>query len=68
MALEALKAAGSTDAGAVLEALPGVTFEGVSGHIEFGDEGDAVRDTAFIKQANTETGAWDFVKVQTVAQ
>ena len=68
VALEALKAAGSTDAGAVLEALPGVTFEGVSGHIEFGAEGDAVRDTAFIKQAHTETGAWDFVKVQTVAQ
>ena len=68
VALEALKKAGSTDPGKVLEALPSVTFEGVSGHIEFGDEGDAVRDTAFIKQANIETGAWDFVKVQTVSQ
>lgn len=68
VALEALKKAGSTDPGKVLEALPSVTHEGVSGHIEFGAEGDAVRDAAFIKQANTETGTWDFVKVQTVAQ
>ena len=65
-ALEALKAAGSTDPAAVLEALPGVSYEGVSGLIEFDDIGDAVRDSAFIKTANTETGAWDFVKVQSV--
>ena len=65
-ALEALKAAGSTDPKAVLEALPGVSYEGVSGLIEFDDIGDAVRDSAFIKTATTETGAWDFVKVQSV--
>ena len=65
-ALEALKAAGSTDPKAVLEALPGVTYEGVSGHIEFDDIGDAKRDSAFIKTANTESGVWDFVKIQTV--
>ena len=65
-ALEALKAAGSTEPSAVLEALPGVSYEGVSGKIEFDDIGDAKRDSAFIKTANTETGAWDFVKVQTV--
>ena len=65
-ALEAVKAAGSTDAKAVLEALPNVSYEGVSGLIKFDDIGDAVRDSAFIKTANTETGAWDFVKVQTV--
>ena len=47
-ALEALKAAGSTDPKAVLEALPGVTYEGVSGHIEFNDIGDAARDSAYI--------------------
>ncbi|MCI7734924.1 MAG: ABC transporter substrate-binding protein, partial [Dysosmobacter sp.] len=51
-ALEALKAAGSTDPKAVLEALPGVSYEGVSGLIEFDDIGDAVRDSAFIKTAN----------------
>ncbi len=64
-ALEALKAAGSTDPSAVLEALPGVTYEGISGSIAFDETGDAKRDSAFIKTANTETGVWDFVKVQT---
>ncbi len=67
-ALEALKAAGSTDAAAVNEALWGTTYEGVSGHIEFDQEnGDAVRDAAFVKMANTETAAWDFVAQQTTA-
>ena len=65
-ALEALKIAGSTDPKAVLEALPSVSFEGVTGLIEFDDIGDAKRDAAYIKTANTEAGTWDFVKVQTV--
>jgi branched-chain amino acid transport system substrate-binding protein len=65
-ALEAIKSAGSTDPAAVLAALPGVSYTGVSGLIEFDEIGDAVRDSAFIKTANTQTGAWDFVKVQTV--
>ena len=63
-ALEAIKAAGSIDPAAVLEALPGVSYEGVSGMIQFDDIGDAIRDSAFIKTANTEAGVWDFVKVQ----
>ncbi len=65
-ALEALKIAGSTEPSAVLEALPKVSFDGVTGKIEFDDIGDAKRDSAFIKTANTETGVCDFVKVQTV--
>ena len=65
-ALEALKIAGSTDRAAVLEAMPQVSFEGVTGLIEFDSIGDAKREGAFIKTANTETGVWDFVKVQTV--
>ncbi len=65
-ALEAIKAAGSTDPKAVLEALPGVSYTGVSGLIEFDEIGDAKRDSAFIKTANTESGVWDFVKIQTV--
>ena len=65
-ALEAIKAAGSTDPKAVLEALPGVSYEGVSGKIEFDETGDAKRGSAFIKTANTESGVWDFVKIQTV--
>ena len=65
-ALEALKIAGSTDPKAVLEALPSVSFEGVTGLIEFDEIGDAKRDAAYIKTANTEAGVWDFVKIQTV--
>ncbi|MBR5472212.1 MAG: ABC transporter substrate-binding protein [Oscillibacter sp.] len=65
-ALEAIKAAGSTDAKAVLEALPGVSYEGVCGLIEFDEIGDAKRDAAYIKAANTSSNNWDFVKVQGV--
>jgi len=65
-ALEALKAAGSTKPADVKAALPGVTYTGVSGAIAFNEIGDAERDTAYIKMANTETGAWDFVAVQGV--
>ena len=68
-ALEALKAAGSTDPAAVNEALWGVTYDGVSGHIEFDQEnGDAIRNSAFVKNANTETGAWDFVAETTITE
>lgn len=67
VALEALKAAGSTDPAAVNEALWNVTYEGVCGKVEFDKEnGDAIRDTAYVKTANSETGAWDFVGEQGV--
>ena len=63
-ALEAIKAAGSGDAAAIKAALPGVTYNGVSGAIAFNDIGDAIRDTAFIKTANTETGLFELATVQ----
>ena len=67
VALEALKAAGTIDSKAVNEALWDVVYEGVSGHIEFNQEtGDANRNSAFIKKANTAEGVWEFVTVQTV--
>lgn len=65
-ALEAIKNAGSADAEAVKAALPTTTYTGVTGDIAFDEVGDAIRDAAFIKVANTETGAWDFVAQQTV--
>lgn len=65
-ALEALKLAGTTDSKAVMEALWNVSFTGVTGAIAFNETGDANRDSAYIKTANTETGTWDFVTVQTV--
>ena len=44
----------------------GVSYEGVCGLVEFDDIGDAKRDAAYIKSANTSANTWDFVKVQTV--
>ena len=66
VALEAIKAAGSTDPAAIKAALWDVTFDGVSGHIAFDDvNGDAVRDTAYIKHS-TNDGAWELETVQQV--
>ena len=65
-ALEALKAAGSTKGADVIKALPGVTYEGVSGAIAFDQNGDAVRDVAYVKKVNNESGKWDFVAQQSV--
>ncbi len=65
-ALEALKAAGSTKGADVIKDLPGVTYEGVSGSIAFDQNGDAVRDVAYVKKVNNETGKWDFVAQQSV--
>jgi branched-chain amino acid transport system substrate-binding protein len=67
-AIEALKAADSADPAKIVEALPGVSLEGVTGAISFDEIGDAKKDMAYIKQANVETGAFDFVKTQTVAE
>lgn len=64
VAVEAIKAAGSADPADVMAALPGVNYEGITGAISFNDTGDANRDAAYIKTANTETGVWDFVAVQ----
>lgn len=64
VALEALKAAGSSDPVEVNKALWDVKYKGVSGDIAFDEQGDAIRDVAYVKTANTETGAWDFVSVQ----
>ena len=65
VALEALKAAGSTDPAAVKAALPSVTYTGVSGAIAFDEIGDAIRDTAYIKVADTANGVWALETVQT---
>lgn len=63
-ALEALKAAGSTNPADVMAALPNVTHKGVTGEISFNEVGDANRDSAFVKKTNNETGLWEFVTVQ----
>ena len=65
-AVEAIKNAASPAAADVLAALPTTTYTGVTGEIAFDEIGDAIRDSAFIKHANNETGLWEFVKVQSI--
>ena len=67
-AIEAIKAADSIEGVAIAEALPGVELVGVTGSISFDEIGDAKKDMAYIKKANTETASFDFVKTQTVAE
>ena len=65
VALEAMKAAGSTDPADILAALPSLQVSGlVCGDVSFNDTGDANKTEAFVKRCNTETGAWEFVKNQ----
>jgi branched-chain amino acid transport system substrate-binding protein len=66
VALEAIKAAGSTDSAAINEALWGVQYDGVTGHIEFDEIGDAKRSDAVVKKVNSETGLWEYVTTQGV--
>ena len=65
-ALTAAQTAASNDPAAILAALPRTVYTGVSGDIEFDANGDAVRDSAYIKAANPQTGAWDFVTRQSI--
>ena len=66
VALEAIKAAGSGDPGAVLKALPDVEYTGVCGKVVFTETGDADRSEAVVKKCNTEEGVWEYVATQTV--
>ena len=66
MALAALQAAGTVDSAAVMAVLPGVEIDGVSGHIAFDENGDAIRSSAFVKTIDNATGEWVFVSEQTV--
>ena len=68
VAIEAIKAADSIDSVDIAEALPSVTVDGVTGSISFDEIGDANKDMAYIKKANTETVSFDFVKTQSVAE
>jgi branched-chain amino acid transport system substrate-binding protein len=66
VALEAIKAAGSGDPGAVLKALPNVEYTGVCGKVVFTSTGDADRSEAVVKKCNTASGTWEYVGTQTV--
>lgn len=49
VAYDAIKAADSTDSVAIKDALKGVTHAGVTGSISFDENGDALKDMAYIK-------------------
>ena len=72
---EALKALDGTDGEltsvAIRDALVGVNFDGVTGNISFDENGDAVKDTAYIKTITDEsltTKEFKFLRTQTVAE
>ena len=66
-ALEAIKNAGSADPADVMEALWDTELDGISGHIALDDvNGDAIRNTAYVKHCNNETGAWDALPSVTI--
>ena len=65
VALEAIKQANSGDKADLMAILPSVTYTGVSGSIAFDSVGEAVRDTAYIKTADTSNGTWVLETVQT---
>ena len=52
---------------AIREALKTVSYEGVTGVIVFDENGDADKDTAYIKGVDNAAGEFTFVKMQTVA-
>lgn len=63
-ALEAIKKANSTDSTAIRDALVNVKIDGVTGSISFDQNGDALKDMAFIK--TVEGGQFKFLKTVTV--
>ena len=64
VAIDALLAAGSADPGAIRDALVNVSSGGVTGGIAFDDNGDAIKDMAYVKIV--ENGAFKFLKTVTV--
>jgi branched-chain amino acid transport system substrate-binding protein len=65
-ALNAIKAANSTDSTAIRDALQNVQFDGVTGSISFDENGDAKKNMAFIK--TVENGEFKFLKTVTVTE
>lgn len=46
--LQAIEEAGSTDSQAIIDALNNISFDGVLGHLEFDENGDPIKDLAYI--------------------
>ena len=68
VALAALEATDSIDPAAIAAAMPSVTYTGITGSIAFDENGDAMKDMAYIKKADGDAGAFVFEKTQSVAE
>ena len=68
VAVDAIERAQSTDPNAIYEALKSTNWEGITGNIQFDEEGDAIRDLAYIKIADTANNTWTNGGTQTVAE
>ena len=68
VAIEAIKAANSTEGTAIRDALPGVEYVGVTGSITFNETGDANKDMAYVKTIDVENGNFKFLKTQSVGE
>lgn len=64
VAVEAIKAANSTNSDDIAKALSGVTYTGVTGDVKFDAEGDVDKNIIFIKGVDTEKGEFYSVKEQ----
>ena len=68
VAVDAIERAQSSDPNAIYEALKSTNWEGITGNIQFDEEGDAIRDLAYIKIADTANNTWTNGGTQTVAE
>ena len=68
VAVDAIERAQSTDPNAIYEALKETNWDGITGNIKFDEEGDAIRDLAYIKIADTANNTWTNGGTQTVAE
>ena len=68
VAYDAIERAQSADPAAIYEALKSTNWDGVTGNIQFDDNGDAIRDVAYIKIADTANNTWENGGTQTVAE
>ncbi len=65
-AIEAIKLTKTGAAAEIIEALPAVEYEGVTGKIVFDENGDAKKDIAYIKIADTMALNYIFVTTTTI--
>lgn len=61
IACKAIEAAGTTDGPAVLEALYNIEHKGVTGNLKFDDNGDALKDSAYV--VSVKDGAFKFLDI-----